>query len=141
MNVVILTGRLTREPELKYTPNGKKTCTFALAVDREMKDSGADFPQIVTWEHSAEFVCKYMTKGTRIAVRGRIRTRDLEKDGTKHYVTEVVADRVEFADGKKDGQATAGTGTQPGPEPRQMEMNDGFMNIPDGVEDEGLPFN
>ena len=105
MNVTILIGRLTKEPELRHTPQGSTTTTFTMAVDRERKDGGADFPTVVAWGKTAEFVCNYMRKGSKLAVRGRIQTRDYDgKDGQKHYVTEVVADRAEFADGKPQGQ-------------------------------------
>ena len=94
MNVVILTGRLTADLELRYTQQGTPCTSFNLAVDRASKDDTADFPTIVAWDKTAEFLQKYMSKGSKIVERGEIRTRN---------VTEVVADRVEFADSKNQG--------------------------------------
>lgn len=115
MNVSILIGRLTKDPELRHTPQGSATTTFTIAVDRERKDGGADFPTVVAWGKTAEFVCNYMRKGSKLAVRGRIQTRDYDgKDGQKHYVTEVVAERAEFAESKPQGQqAQPGDGFYP----------------------------
>jgi single-strand DNA-binding protein len=104
MNVVILTGRITADPELKYTQSGVAVCTFNLAVDRPTKGDEADFPTIVAWRETAEFVSKYLHKGSKIVARGEVRTRNYEdRDGKKHKVTEIQADRVEFADSKPAG--------------------------------------
>ena len=104
MNVVILTGRLTADPELRYTQQGTPCMSFNLAVDRASKDDNADFPTIVAWRETAEFINQYMHKGSRIIVRGEIRTRNYDgQDGKSHKVTEVQADRVEFADSKPQG--------------------------------------
>lgn len=104
MNVVILTGRLTADPELRYTQQGTPCTSFNLAVDRASKDDTADFPTIVAWDKTAEFLQKYMSKGSKIVVRGEIRTRNYaDNDGKNRKVTEVVADRVEFADSKNQG--------------------------------------
>ena len=101
MNKVILLGRLTRDPESKTTASGKTVCRFSVAVDRIGKDKGADFIGCVAWEKTAEFVAKYLSKGRRVLVEGRIQTGSYEgQDGTKHYTTDVIADRVEFADSK-----------------------------------------
>lgn len=101
MNDVKLSGRLTANPELKQTPQGVAVCSFVLAVDRQSKDDAADFPTIVAWRQTAEFVYRYLTKGRKIIVEGRLKTRTYEdSDGKKHKVTEVEADRIEFADGK-----------------------------------------
>lgn len=106
MNVVILTGRLTADPELKSTPNGVAVCTFVLAVDRATKDEATDFPTVVAWRQTAEFAGKYLAKGRKISVRGEVRTRNYEdKEGKKHKVTEIQADNIEFADSKPQGQA------------------------------------
>lgn len=124
MNISILIGRLTKDPELRHTPQGTATTTFNIAVERERKDGGADFLTVVVWGNTAEFICKYMRKGSKLAVRGRIQTRDYEgKDGQKHYVTEVVADRAEFADGKPQGQTQQDDGFYPA---------DGFEEPPFG---------
>ena len=106
MNLVILIGRLTKDPEAKTTASGKMVTSFNLAVDRKYKNANGenqtDFLSIVTWDKTAEFVDKYIKKGTKIAVTGEIQTRNYEnKDGQKIYVTEVVARDVEFAESKK----------------------------------------
>lgn len=103
MNVVILTGRLTADPELRYTQQGTPCTSFNLAVDRASRDNNADFPTIVAWRETAEFIDKYMHKGSKIVVRGEVRTRNYEQDGRTHKVTEILADRVEFADSKPQG--------------------------------------
>lgn len=104
MNVVILTGRLTVDPELKYTQQGTACTSFNLAVDRASKNDEADFPTIVALRETAEFASKYLHKGSKIVVRGEIRTRSYaDRDGNNHKVTEVQADRLEFADSKPQG--------------------------------------
>lgn len=104
MNVVILTGRLTADPELRYTQQGTPCTSFNLAVDRASRDDSADFPTIVAWRETAEFINQYMRKGSRIVVIGEIRTRNYDgQDGKSHKATEVQADRVEFADSKPQG--------------------------------------
>lgn len=103
LNRVVLIGRLTKGPELRYTPNGIATTSFDLAVDRPYsKDKKeTDFINIVTWRAQAENVAKYTKKGSLVAVEGRIQTRNYEKEGRKIYITEVVADNVRFLDTKK----------------------------------------
>ena len=104
MNVVILTGRLTAEPELRYTQQNVPCTSFNLAVDRASKGDDADFPTIIAWRETAEFACKSRYKGSRIVVRGEIRTRTYPgNDGKNHKVTEVQADRIEFADSRPQG--------------------------------------
>ena len=111
MNNVSLIGRLTKDTELRYTQGGTAVANFTLAVDRRFKSEGqpeADFINIVAWGKTAEFTANYFTKGMRVGVVGRIQTRSWEdNDGKRHYVTEVVADSVEFADGKKDGSGSS----------------------------------
>ena len=107
LNKVVLMGRLTKDPELKYTPSNVAVVTFSIAVDRNFARSGeqrqTDFINIVAWRTTAEFVAKYFTKGQLIALCGSIQTRTWDDaEGKKHYVTEVVADEVHFAEGKKD---------------------------------------
>ena len=126
MNKVVLMGRLTRDPEVRYTQgNNTAVCSFSLAVNRRFKQEGqpdADFINVVAWAKTAEFVSKYFTKGQQVAVVGRIQTRNYDdKDGKKIFVTEVVAEEVYFADSKKEQSATTSAG---------------FMQ----VEEEGLPF-
>lgn len=132
MNNVSLVGRLTREPEVKY--NQAETplaiARFGIAVDRKFKKEGqqeADFPSIVAFGKTAEFVEKYFTKGMRIGIVGRIQTGSYtNKEGVKIYTTEVLAENVEFVE-SKGGSA-----------PKSDDSD--FMNIPDGI-DEDLPFN
>ena len=109
MNKVILIGRLVKDPEMRYTQSGKGVCSFVLAVDRRSSKEGqqtADFIPIVAWNKLAEIVGDNLTKGRRISVEGRMQVRNYDaQDGTKRYVTEVIADEVEFLDSKRDGQA------------------------------------
>jgi len=109
MNKVILTGNLARDPEVRYTQSGKAVATFSMAVSRTWKKAAdaqaqqlTDFINIVAWEKSAEFCSKYLAKGSRILVEGRIQSRSYDaQDGTKRYVTEVVSENIEFAGGKR----------------------------------------
>jgi len=115
MNKVILMGRLTRDPEMRFTQgNNTAVCSFSLAVNRRFKQEGqpdADFINVVAWAKTAEFVGKYFTKGQQVGVIGRIQTRNYEdKDGKKVFVTEVVAEEVYFADSKKEQNATTSAG-------------------------------
>lgn len=115
MNKVVLMGRLTRDPETRYTQgNNTAVCSFSLAVNRRFKQEGqtdADFINVVAWAKTAEFVSKYFTKGQQVGVIGRIQTRDYDnKEGKKVYVTEVVAEEVYFADSKKEPNATTSAG-------------------------------
>jgi len=101
LNRVVLIGRLTRDPELRYTPNGTATCTFNLAVERPFSNGNGeketDFLNIVTWRQLAENCANYLRKGRLTAVEGRIQTRSYENnEGRRVYVTEIVADNVRF---------------------------------------------
>ena len=128
MNTVILLGRLTADPDIRSTRDGKAVASFTLAVDRYKE--GADFIRCQAWEKRAEFCEKYLKKGTKIAIRGRIRTGDYtDKDGKKVYTTDVVIEDIEFAQTKA---------VQEAPEPKPDE--NGFMDIPDNIGEE-LPFN
>lgn len=143
MNKVILMGRLTRDPEVRYTQgdNVSAVARFSLAVDRRFKKDGeqtADFINCVAFGKTGEFIEKYGRKGTKFVVEGRIQTGSYtNKDGQKVYTTDVVVEQVEFAESKAsaDSNATGNTYNS------DSSTNAGFMNIPDGVEDEGLPFN
>ena len=112
MNKVVLMGRLTRDPEVRYTQtNNTMVATFSLAVNRRFVRQGeerqADFINIVAWSKTAEFVSKYFKKGQQVGVIGRIQTRTWDDDqGQKHYVTEVVAEETYFADSRRDGDAS-----------------------------------
>ena len=141
MNKVILMGRLTRDPDIRYTqPNStqEQTCIarYSLAVNRRFNRDGeqkADFISCVVFGRQAEFAEKYLHKGTKIALTGRIQTGSYTNcDGQKVYTTDVVAEEQEFAESKAAGQTT-----QQNPAP--MAREDGFMEIPDGLEEE-LPF-
>lgn len=113
LNSVVLIGRLTREPELRYTPQGDATTSFTLAVDKQFKKGEADYINIVTWKGLAENVANYTKKGSLVAVEGRISTRNYEGKNGRVYVTEVVADNVRFLDSKR--------GNEPSNEPMSME--------------------
>lgn len=107
MNVVVLVGRLTREPELRYTPNGAATCTFTLAVDDPFAkgEKKADFINIVTWRQTAEACANYLKKGKLAAVEGRWATRNYENnEGKKVYINECVANNVRFLERGEGGQ-------------------------------------
>ena len=123
MNKSILIGRLTKDPEVRYTQSGTAVCTFTLAVDRKFakKDSGqptADFIPIIAWRKLAEICGNNLVKGRRISVEGRIQVRSYDaQDGSKRYVTEIVADEVEFLDSRSQAgaqTATGGTGNTAG---------------------------
>lgn len=124
LNKVILMGRLTRDPELKQTTQGTSVCSFSIAVDRRFVKQGeerqADFINIVTWRQTAEFVSRYFTKGRMINVVGSLQTRSYDdQNGVKRYVTEVVADEVNFCGDRpaqQGGQPAGGSyGSQPFP--------------------------
>lgn len=108
MNTVTLMGRLTAEPELKSTQNGLNYCRFTVAVDRPYnkdKEKQTDFISCIAWRQTAEFVCKYFSKGNRIALNGSIQTGSYEKDGQKVHTTDVIADKVYFCESKQSPQA------------------------------------
>ena len=140
MNQVVLMGRLTRDPDVRYTNNtqNEQLCIarYTLAVDRRGKDNGTDFISCVAFGRAGEFAEKYIKKGTKIAVSGRIQTGSYtNKDGVKVYTTEVVVEEQEFAESKSGNSGSDRKQT----EAKKDDM-DGFMNIPDGIDDE-LPFN
>lgn len=113
MNKVVLLGRLTKDPDVKYTQTGKVVTQFTLAVDRPFKDAGgnkeADFIPVVVWGKAAELVGNSCQKGHRLLVEGRLQIRSYDaKDGTKRWVTEVIANSVEFIERKADAAASAG---------------------------------
>lgn len=115
LNRVILIGRLTRDPELKYIPSGTPVASFTLAVDRPFVNKEgereADFIPIVVWRKQAENCANYLGKGSLVAVDGRMQVRTYEQDGQRRYITEVVADSVRFLDRKGDqGARTATSG-------------------------------
>lgn len=116
MNKVILMGRLTKDPELRTTQSGRQVARMTLAVDRRVNRANlqpgqptADFIGLVAWERTAEFAGTYLSKGRQILVEGRIQTGSYEaQDGTKRFTTDVIADRIEFADSRPQGDAAGG---------------------------------
>lgn len=139
MNRINLSGRLVRDPEVRYSQGEKPMAiaSFSLAVDRKFKQEGqptADFINCKAFGKTAEVIEKYVTKGTKIAVCGHIQTGSYtNKDGQKVYTTDVIVDELEFCESKNSQQSNS----QPAPAPNG-DMD--FMNIPDGIDD-GLPFN
>ena len=123
MNKVILMGRLTRDPEVRYTQtNNTLVASFSLAVNRRFVIQGeerqADFINIVAWSKLGEFCSKYFKKGQQVAVTGRLQTRTWDDDqGQKHYITEVIAEEAYFADSKRDGAVDNTFGSIPMPTP------------------------
>lgn len=154
MNKVVLVGRLTRDPEVRYSQGESATAVarYTLAVDRRFKrdnEPTADFIPCVIFGRSAEFAEKYFRQGMRVAISGRIQTGSYtNKDGVKVYTTEVIVEDQEFAESKSEFEANRGSYQQnsyqqnsyqqPAPAPG-ADVGDGFMNIPDGIEEE-LPF-
>ena len=137
MNKVILLGRLVADPETRTTQSGIAMTRFKLAVNRQGKSQEgqptADFFQITAWRHTAEFVQKYFTKGQQVLIEGYLRNNQYtDKDGNKRYSDDIHADKVYFADSKRD---SGGQGYQP--QPQQAEQT-GFYPI--GEDDEDLPF-
>ena len=131
MNKAILMGRLVRSPEGKTTPNGIATCRFTVAVDRRFRKDGeerqADFIACVAWRGTAEFICRYFQKGSRILINGSIQTRTWEKDGEKRYVTEVQVDEVEFVDSRNGGADQERPELEPQRNAHQDETADDFF--------------
>ena len=156
MNKVILMGRLTRDPEVRYTQGDNATAIarYTLAVDRRFNrnngdEQSADFIGCVAFGRAGEFAEKYLRKGTKVVVTGRIQTGSYtNKDGVKVYTTDVVVEDHEFAESKNasggndgfSGGFDRGNGFAGGRGPEPSGAGDGFMNIPDGI-DEELPFN
>lgn len=132
-NHVILIGRTTREPILKKLPSGTSVINFTLAVSSNRKDNKGnyltDFIPVVAWGKTAEFIDKYVPKGTKIVVMGSLQTRTwVDQSGKKHFAMEVLADNIEFADGKKDNN------------PKNNVNNNDFGDYPFTSDGEDLPF-
>lgn len=152
MNKVILVGRLTRDPEVRYsqTENGSMAIArYTLAVDRGRKDNNgnsiADFISIVALGKNGEFAEKYIKKGTKILVEGRIQTGHYEKDGQRHYTTDVLVEHHEFVESKgnndaRDAYYDSMAAGQSNIDMASTAPADGFMPLPDDVPDEELPF-
>lgn len=133
MNKVILIGRLTKEPELRATQNGKSVATFTIAVNREIKAEGqpdTDFLSVVVWGAAADNCGKYLTKGSQVGVDGRIQVRSYDdKNGNKAYITEIVANRVEFIS-RSTNEAERGV----------KSTQEEFVTGKEPVDDEEIPF-
>lgn len=131
MNRIILLGRLTADPEVRYSQDGMCVAKFTLAVDRKVKKEGqptADFIRCTAFGKGGEFAEKYLKKGTKIALEGHWQTGSYKnQEGVMIYTNDCIVDQMEFAESKKSEQTTQTT-------------DDGFMNIPDGIAEE-LPFN
>ena len=146
MNKVILMGRLTRDPEVRYSQGSEPLAVarYTLAVNRRFKrqgDQDADFIGCVAFGRAGEFAERYLRKGTKIAVTGRIQTGSYtNRDGQKVYTTDVVVEDHEVVESKNANSDTNAGGFAPIDRPSPSAAGDGFMNIPDGI-DEELPFN
>jgi len=144
MNQAHLIGRLTRDPELRQTPSGISVCTFSIAVTRRFKRDEADFLNIVTWRALAENCGKYLTKGQQVGVSGRIATRSYDgNDGKKRYVTEIVADAVEFLSpaGYRGGSNNGDGAPTPNDAPPEAdELFGAGAGTFTPVDDDDLPF-
>jgi len=147
MNRVILMGRLTRDPEIRYSQGESATAVarYTLAVDRRFNrngdDNNADFIGCVAFGRQAEFAERYLHKGIKMLVSGRIQTGSYtNKDGVRVYTTDVVVEDQEFAESKNASSGQGGSYNVPSSRPEPASVGDGFMNIPDGI-DEELPFN
>ncbi len=145
MNKVILMGRLTRDPEVRYSQGASQTAIarFSLAVDRRWKREGepdADFFNCTAFGRQAEFVEKYLRQGTKVVVTGRIQNDNYtNKEGQKVYSVQIIVEEIEFAESKNASAGTASYQADSRPSPSQA-AGDGFMSIPEGAEEE-LPFN
>lgn len=148
MNKVILMGRLTRDPEVRYSSgeNALAIARYTLAVDRRFRkdnEASADFIGCVAFGKGGEFAEKYLRQGTKVVVTGRIQTGSYtNREGQKVYTTEIVVEDQEFAESKTASQNNSQTsaGSRQQPPPPMPTDKDGFMQIPDGI-DEELPFN
>lgn len=128
MNKVMLIGRLTKDPEIRQSQSGTFTARYTLAVDRFSKEKEADFINIVAFGKSAEFADKYLRKGTKVALEGRIQTGSYtNRDGKKVYTTDIIVERHEFCESRGKIEETP------------QAKDDGFMNIPETI-DSDLPF-
>lgn len=150
MNLCAFTGRLTSKPEQKITPAGKSVCNFTLAVDKRFGNANGEkevsYIDFVAWNHNSDFLCKWFDKGVRVAVTGELVPRIYEdKDGKKIKICEIIANTIEFADGKREPNNVATSDTTPNTTNQASDdifnnpvfANDGFMPIDS---DDELPF-
>lgn len=154
LNVAVVMGRLVADPELRHTPNDVAVTSFTLAVDRSYVKSGterqADFIDIVAWRNTADFVCRYFKKGQMMAVQGAIQTRTYQdNNGNKRKAFEIIADNVNFADSKRDGNAAPAPGYGGGDsyqkpamfnEPAPAYSSGSSVDFEEIVGDDDLPF-
>lgn len=136
MNIAVIMGRLTANPELRTTQSGISVTSFTVAVDRNYQRQGqereADFINVVAWRQTAEFICKYFGKGSMIAVQGSIQTRNYEdRNGNKRTAVEIVADSVSFTGSKSESQAT---------QPQQTQQHAATQPTITVDDDDDLPF-
>ena len=145
INSVVLVGRITKDPEVMTTNSGIKYVRFTLACNRRYKNQNgerqADFINCVAWRNQAEFIGNYVKKGNLMSVEGNIQTGSYtNKEGVKVYTTDIVVEDQEFAESKNASGASAGGEFMSSTPKSESTVSDGFMNIPDGI-DEELPFN
>lgn len=145
INNVVLVGRLTKDPELKYSQSGVASCRFTLAVNRSFTNQQgqreADFVNCVTWRKQAEATANYLRKGSLAGIEGRIQTSNFEgKDGNRVFMTEVVADSVRFLEPKRDNQSPPNSQTQNEQQPMQNYEQQDSNGSPIEVSDDDLPF-
>jgi single-strand DNA-binding protein len=152
MNKVILVGRLGQDPKLGYTTSGNPVADFSLATDESYTDregkkvEQTEWHRIKVWNKQAEFCANYLTKGRLVLIEGKLQTRSYEKEGQKHYITEVIAQRVQFMDSRQDGAAAAprGKGAEPqkgGAQPQgygDEDLGPAFPSEASGMDD--VPF-
>ncbi len=140
MNSVVLIGRLARDPELRFTASGKAVATFSVAVNRVFsKEKEADFFNIVVWGKPAENCANYLAKGRLVGLQGRLQSRSYEQNGEKKYITEIVADQVEFLEwGNKTSPSSPSTPSAG----KQSDFNSQDIDLNDfeSIDDEDIPF-
>lgn len=125
MNKLIMMGRLTKDPEIRYNNEGKAIARFSLAVDRNYKDAPTDFFNMVSFDKTAQFIENYIHKGSKILVEGKLQNNNYEKDGKKVYANQIIADRIEFCESKNANNT---------------QTDDGFNQVSEEYSDEMLPF-
>ncbi len=129
MNNITLLGRLTKDPELKYSQSGKAFTKFSIAVTREFNRDEADFINCIAWDKRAETICEYLRKGRRIALQGRLNVRQYEKDGETKWITEVIVDKFDFIDYQKSDT-----------EDNNTKENKNSSAEPEFIDDDDFPF-
>ena len=137
MNLVTLIGRLTRDPELKYSQSGKAFCKFSVAVTREYNRDEADFINCVAWDKRAETIAEYLRKGRRVALQGRLSVRSYEQNGETKWITEVIVDKFDFID------TTSGGGSSSYEEKKSSNAEPNFSSesvSEDPIDDDDFPF-